>query len=104
MEGLSPESVFGGLVLMAVLTLLLGGKLRFEREVQEKDSIIAIKDKTINEQRKTINILLGRAEVTHHLLQELRDAAYGNNKNDTHSIEKIMEMHSSKFSSEGELE
>lgn len=74
-----PEAVFGGIVLVFLLTLIFSGKIRLEWELerQEKDSekLLLIKDETIQEQQKTIETLTTRDEVTHHLLQELRDLA-----------------------------
>lgn len=77
LEGVSPESIFGGLILLTVLSLLVSGKLRLEREVNAKNEVIEIKNETIEEQRKTIAILVQRDEVTHHLLREIRNVAYG---------------------------
>lgn len=78
---LTPESVFGGAILIPIFLMLVTGKLRFEREVKReleaKDEIIGIKDNTINEHIQTIRTLTERDEVTHHLLRELRDIAMG---------------------------
>lgn len=75
---LDPEAIFGGIVFTFFLGLLLAGKLRLEREIHAKDEVIEIKDDTIKEQRKTIDTLTERDEVTHHLLKELRDLAMRN--------------------------
>ena len=69
------EGIFGGVILLALLTLLFSGKLRLEREVRDKDKIIDLKDKTISEQSNTIKTLISQAEVTNTLLGELRESA-----------------------------
>jgi hypothetical protein len=76
-EGFSAEGIFGGIVLLTVLSLLISGTLRLGREVVERDKIIALKDHTIQEQRETIKTLTRQAEVTNHFLQDIREAAYG---------------------------
>lgn len=75
LSNLDIESIFGGAILVAVLTLLATGKLRFNREVKEKDVIIAIHEVTIDELRKLTKALTERDEATHVLLKELRDLA-----------------------------
>jgi hypothetical protein len=76
MEGLGVEAVFGGAVLLAVLGLLLSGKLRLEREVLDRDKIISLKDQTIEAQAQTIATLTTQSEVTNHFLADIRHAAY----------------------------
>jgi len=75
LDSLLAEAIFGGLVLLFLLFLLSTGKIRFEREVKEKDKVIAYKDMTIQEQIKTIDTLSVQAEIANRLLQELRDIA-----------------------------
>lgn len=77
-EGLDPQQIFGGAVLLFVLGLLLAGKLRLEREVKAKDEVIAIKDDTIAQHVATIERLTASDRVTLHLLQEIRDQSIRN--------------------------
>lgn len=75
LSNVDAESIFSGIVLLALLVLLLTGKIRLEREITDRDKIIVVKDKTIDEQAKTINTLLIQAEITNALLTEVRNAA-----------------------------
>lgn len=80
MEGITPEAIFGGAVLLGLLALIIKGTIRLEREVEAKDKVIELKDETIEQHVQTIATLTQRDEITHHLLQELRDLAIKNSE------------------------
>lgn len=75
------ESVFGGLILLGVITLLVKGTLRLEREIEYRDKTIATQEETIREQRKTIESTMAHFSVTKDLLQDLKDNANNNGAN-----------------------